>query len=129
MVSGNKAQMGLHVKEVILNEPVTPGTVKFDTYSQWVCTVRVYNFSHENRGRTSETFGRTDQDGIDVKIDVNGKVLLSARDFNIRKILMSKVNQVEGEVADIEGRGTYHRSWVEVGIDLTPLYWHRGAWG
>ena len=63
-----------------------------------------------NTGRTSEKFVRSDQDGIDVKIDVNGKVLLSARDFNIRKILMSKVNQVEGEVADIEGRGTYHRS-------------------
>ena len=29
---------------------------------------------HENTGRTSETFVRLEQDGIDVKNDVNGKV-------------------------------------------------------
>ena len=39
---------------------------------------------------------------------------------NIWKILVSKGDQVEGKSADIEGRGTYHRSRVESGIDLTP---------
>ena len=39
---------------------------------------------------------------------------------NIWNILVSKGYQVEGKLADIEGRGTYHRSRVEVAIDLTP---------
>ena len=46
---------------------------------------------------------------------------------NIWKILASRGDQVEVEVADIEGRGTYHRSQFEFGTDLTPPDLHRGG--
>ena len=36
------------------------------------------------------------------------------------KMLMSKGDQLEGEVDDIEGRVTYHRIRVEGGINLAP---------
>ena len=39
---------------------------------------------------------------------------------NIWRIMVSRVDKVEGEVADIEGRGIYHRSRVEGSIDLIP---------
>ena len=48
---------------------------------------------------------------------------------NIWKILVSTENKVEGEVDDIEGRGTYHMIRVKGGIDLTPQAWHQGVWG
>ena len=41
---------------------------------------------------------------------------------NLLKIPASRGYQVEGGVADIEGKVTYHRSQVEGGTDLTPTY-------
>ena len=35
---------------------------------------------------------------------------------------MSRGDKVDGEVADNEGRGTYHRRQVKNEIDLIPLY-------
>ena len=45
---------------------------------------------------------------------------------NIWKILVSTENKVEGEVDDIEGRGTYHMIRVKEWIYLIPPDWHRG---
>ena len=42
------------------------------------------------------------------------------REGNIWKVVVSKGDQVGGEVDDIEGRGDYHMSRVKGGIDLTP---------
>ena len=39
---------------------------------------------------------------------------------NIWKFLASRGDQGKVEVVDIEGRGTYHRSRVEGGTELTP---------
>ena len=40
---------------------------------------------------------------------------------------VSKGDQVDDEVADIEGRVTYQRIRVKGGIDLTPQAWHQGG--
>ena len=40
---------------------------------------------------------------------------------NLWKISESRGDQVEGGLADIEGKGAYHRIRVEGGTDLTPL--------
>ena len=45
---------------------------------------------HENMGRTSEKFVRSDQDGIDVKIDVNGKVSIRCSSKAIYGIFLLK---------------------------------------
>ena len=57
---------------------------------------------------------RLDQDRIYVKSDFNGRVSIRCSGK------ASMGDQVEGEVADIEGRGTYNRNQVEGGADLTP---------
>ena len=76
---------------------------------------------HDNTGRTSEKCVRSDQDRIYVTIDVNGKFLIRCLGkTNLWKILASRVDQVEGEGAEIEGRETYHRIRVEDGTDFTP---------
>ena len=76
---------------------------------------------HENTGRTSENVVRSDQDGIDVNIDVNGKVSIWCLGNAIYERFRRQENiRWRFEVADIEGRGNYHRSQVEGGTDLTP---------
>ena len=66
---------------------------------------------HENTGRTSDKFVSSDQGGIDVKSDVNGKVSIR---FSGKAIYGRFWSQGETrwrvEVADIEGMGTYHSS-------------------
>ena len=42
------------------------------------------------------------------------------REVNIWKISVSRGDKVGFEVADIEGRGTYHRRLVQGGTDVTP---------
>ena len=64
---------------------------------------------------------RLDQDRIDVKIDVNGKVSIrcSGKEIYGRFRCQGDIRW-RVEVNDIEGRGTYHMRRVESGTDLTP---------
>ena len=76
---------------------------------------------HENTGKTSEKIVGSDQDRIGVKIDVNEKFSIRCLGKSIYgSFLASGEDKVEGEVADIEGMVTYHRSRVEGGTDLAP---------
>ena len=43
-------------------------------------------------------------------------------EVNLWKILASRGYEVEGEMADIDERGTYHMSRVEGGTDINPPY-------
>ena len=65
--------------------------------------------------------GRSVLNEIDIKIDVNGKVLIrcSGKAIYGRFWRQGEIRW-KVEVADIEGRGTYHMSRVEGGTDLTP---------
>ena len=63
---------------------------------------------------------KSDDDKIDVKIDVNENALMMCLGKKIYGRFRVKGNQVEGDVAYIEGKRTYHRSRVKGGIDLTP---------
>ena len=61
---------------------------------------------HENIGRTSEKFVRLDQDKIDAKIDVNGKVSIrcSGKEIYGRFWRQGEIRW-RVEVDDIEGGG------------------------
>ena len=59
------------------------------------------------------------------------------RNFSIRRLgkpiigILWRQNNIRlrFEVANIEGRGAYWRSWFECGADLIPPAWHRGYRG
>ena len=74
---------------------------------------------HKNTGSTSETFARSDQDGIDVKSDSNGEVLIRCSGEEIYGRFWRQ-GGIHWRVADIKERGTYHRSRFDVGTEITP---------
>ena len=76
---------------------------------------------HKNMRSNTEKNVRSDQDRIDVKIDVNGKVSIRflVKAINGRLWCQGDIRW-RVEVYDIKGRGTYHRSRVEGGTELTP---------
>ena len=88
---------------------------------------------HKITRKTSKIIVSSNQDSTEVKNDLNGRtgmVLVRC----LRKAIYWRFGR-QGEirsrfqVSDIEGRGTYQRSQVEGGTDLTPPSWHQGDWG
>ena len=79
---------------------------------------------HKITQRTSKIIVRSNQDSTEVKNDVNGRkgmVSVSSLGKEIYgRFWHHEEIRLRFQVSDIEGRGTYQRSRVEGGTDLTP---------
>ena len=97
---------------------------------EYVYTVRALKLFWKKTGRTSEKFARSDQDGIDVKIDVKGKVLIRY----LGKAICGRFRH-QGEIRwrvrwlTLKGGEPITETKSRVGLTSPPPVWQHGGWG